>query len=156
MSHIHEKIDFTADAFIVHKNKVLLRIHDKYHVWLQIGGHIELNEDPIEALFREIEEECGLKTELVGDRGEIFDERNKRLPVPRFLHRHKIKQGEVHEHINCIYVLKALTTEIKPRENEVPTEFKWFTSEELSNPQYEILPHVQFYAKEAIKIAAQD
>ncbi len=46
MSHIHEKIDFTVDVFVVHENKVLLRMHDKYHLWLAPGGHIELHEDP--------------------------------------------------------------------------------------------------------------
>ena len=49
MPHIHEKIDFTAEAFIVCENKVLLRIHDKLKVWMSIGGHIELDEDPVEA-----------------------------------------------------------------------------------------------------------
>jgi len=46
MAHIHEKIDFTASVFVVHKNKVLLRMHDKYKMWLSVGGHIELDEDP--------------------------------------------------------------------------------------------------------------
>lgn len=45
MPHIHDKIDFTADVFIVHKNKVLLCMHDKYHMWLCVGGHIELTDN---------------------------------------------------------------------------------------------------------------
>lgn len=44
MAHIHEKIDFVADVFIVYKDKVFLRMHDKLHVWLSVGGHIELDE----------------------------------------------------------------------------------------------------------------
>ena len=59
MPHIHEKIDFTAEVFIVHHNRVLLRLHDKYNIWLSVGGHIELNEDPMEAAIREVKEEVG-------------------------------------------------------------------------------------------------
>jgi len=44
MPHIHEKIDFTADVFVVYKDKVLIRKHDKYDKWLAAGGHIELDE----------------------------------------------------------------------------------------------------------------
>jgi len=37
MPHIHEKIDFCAEAYIVYNNKVLLRIHDKLDKWLSVG-----------------------------------------------------------------------------------------------------------------------
>ena len=40
LPHIHEKIDFTVEVFIVYKNKVLLRMHDKVKKWLGPGGHI--------------------------------------------------------------------------------------------------------------------
>ena len=67
MPHIHEKIDFTVEVFIVHKDKVLLRMHDKYKKWMSVGGHIELHEDPVEAAHREVKEEVGLDIELVGN-----------------------------------------------------------------------------------------
>ena len=38
MSHIHEKIDFTVEVFIVHKSRVLLRMHDKYKKWMSVAG----------------------------------------------------------------------------------------------------------------------
>ena len=57
MPHIHDLIDFIVDAYIVHNNSVLLILHKKLKIWLPIGGHIELNEDPDEALMREIKEE---------------------------------------------------------------------------------------------------
>ena len=57
MAHIHEEIDFTASVLIVHKNKVLLRKHEKYNIWLGPGGHIELNEDPNETAVKEAKEE---------------------------------------------------------------------------------------------------
>ena len=67
MAHIHEKIDFTADVFVVHKDKVLIRTHDKYDLWLAVGGHIELDEDPNQSAIREVKEEVGLDVELVGN-----------------------------------------------------------------------------------------
>ena len=60
MPHLHEKIDFTAEVFIVYQNKVLLRKHDKYKMWLSVGGHIELDEEPNQAAVREVKEEAGL------------------------------------------------------------------------------------------------
>ena len=49
MAHIHEKIDFTTSVFIVRDGKVLLHKHKKLGIWLQPGGHIELDEDPNQA-----------------------------------------------------------------------------------------------------------
>ena len=66
MPHIHEKVDFTVEVFIVHNGKVLLRKHDKYKIWLSVGGHIELDEDPNQAAIREVKEEVGLDVKLFG------------------------------------------------------------------------------------------
>ncbi len=58
MAHTHELIDFIINIYIIYKGKVLLIYHKKLDKWLPIGGHIELDEDPEEALFREVKEEC--------------------------------------------------------------------------------------------------
>ncbi len=34
--------------------KVQLRKHDKYNIWLSVGGHIEPDEDPNQAAIREV------------------------------------------------------------------------------------------------------
>jgi 8-oxo-dGTP pyrophosphatase MutT (NUDIX family) len=60
MPHVHELYDFTTSAFIAYNGTILLVQHKKIGKWLQPGGHIELDEDPLEALWREIEEETGL------------------------------------------------------------------------------------------------
>src|ERR1043166_9688394 len=102
MAHIHEKIDFTAEVFIVYDNKVLLRHHDKYDIWLSIGGHIELDEDPNEAVVREAKEEVGLDVELWdGTRRFDYDGDNKQLIPPVALNRHAI--NDRHEHVSMIY-----------------------------------------------------
>lgn len=153
MSHIHEKIDFTASALIVHDNKVLLRLHDKYNIWLGIGGHIELDEDPYEALLREVKEESGLEIEVIGKKQLSSSKESVDLPVPAFLNRHHTSPG--HDHIDMLYVCRAKTLNINPAPDEKKTEFKWFTGEELQNLSYEINPHTRYYAAEAIRLAAE-
>ena len=64
MPHIHELIDYTAEVFIDHKDKVLIRKHDKYGMRTCPGGHIELDETPQEAAIREAKEETGLDITL--------------------------------------------------------------------------------------------
>ena len=66
MPHIHEKIDYAADVLIVNDDAVLLRMHDKYNMWLAPGGHVELDEDFAEAAVREAKEETGLDIRLLG------------------------------------------------------------------------------------------
>ncbi|MEK6836116.1 MAG: NUDIX domain-containing protein [Nanoarchaeota archaeon] len=81
MPHIHDKIDFTAEAFIVYKNRVLLRKHDKYKIWLSVGGHIELDEEPNEAVIREVKEEVGLNVELFYKENYSLIEKNQYKPL---------------------------------------------------------------------------
>lgn len=152
MAHIHEKIDFTASIFLVHDKKVLLRMHDKYNVWLGVGGHIELDEDPIEALYREVKEECGLEFELVGKPAQKFSEESVDLPVPAFINRHHTSPG--HDHVDLLYVGRAKTLDINPAPEERQVEFRWFSPEELLEPECKISSHARYYAVEAIKLAS--
>ncbi len=55
--------DFVASGFLVSKEKVLLVKHRKLGLWLPVGGHIESDETPEEALRREAMEEAGLEIE---------------------------------------------------------------------------------------------
>src|SRR3989344_7895433 len=93
MAHIHEKIDFTAEVFIVYQDKVLLRQHDKYKKWLSVGGHIELDEDPNQAAVREVKEEVGLEVLLYEP--PLYQAREKEgeyreLIPPQFMNIHKV------------------------------------------------------------------
>ena len=148
MPHIHEKIDFDADTFIVNGDAVLLRLHDKYKMWLVPGGHIELDEEPEEAAVREVWEEVGLKVDLVGERGHIFDDGEKTLLVPRFMNRHKI--NDTHEHISFVFFARSDTREFHQGETEVSENIRWFTREELDDPEYGINERIRFYAKAAL------
>jgi|SRR3989344_130090 len=152
MPHIHEKIDFTVVAYIINSSKVLLVLHKQLKRWLPIGGHIELNEDPEQALFREIKEECGLEIEIIGKKPDYKDDITQPLYSPAYLDIHKI--SESHQHVGMVYIAKSKSAEIKLAEQE-HDEIRWFTESELDDPKYNLLPGTKFYAKEAFKIASK-
>lgn len=151
MAHIHELIDFIVNAFIVYENKVLLIHHKKLNMWLSIGGHIELNENPEEALFREIKEECGLEVEVLGRRQVIPDAEKTNtvsLLCPRFLDVHSLPGN--HKHIGLSYFAKAKSDKFVHNKEE-HNDIRWFSKEDLDDPQYDIAAAAKYYAKEALK-----
>ena len=148
MPHIHDLIDFTVDVFIAYDNKVLLIFHKKHNMWLQIGGHIELNEDPDEALFREVKEECGLEIEMVGKKEpQIEVKGHKFLYAPAFMNIHDT--SETHKHIGLVYFAKAKSDNIILSQRE-HSDIRWFSKEDLDNPEFGVNEAVKFYAKEAL------
>ena len=147
MPHIHFHIDYTVETFVVHKNKVLLRRHDKYGHWLSIGGHIELGEDPYEAAVRECREEVGLAIEIYGaEKCQTWDDDLKDLPTPISVYRHPI--SKTHEHVSFMYFGKANNHTIVS-ENEFDV-WQWFTAAEIEQHQ-EIKPHIKKYALLALE-----
>lgn len=154
MPHIHEKVDFCVEVFIVYKDRVLLRMHDKYKFWLSIGGHIELDEDPVQAAYREVKEEVGLDIEIVGSADGVGEDSPsnrgyKYLIPPRYMGRHPVS-GD-HEHIALVYFAISDSDVIADSilDHEKGVETKWFTMEELENAN--LVPNVLFYASEALK-----
>ena len=96
---------FTATGFIVHRGSVALHWHAKVKAWLPPGGHIEPNEDPVQAVKREVLEETGLEVEVLNTGPEL------RLPYPEEVippytimveDIHDPVQG-FHKHIDMIY-----------------------------------------------------
>ena len=154
MPHIHEKIDFTVEVFVIHHNKVLLRKHDIYKIWLSVGGHIELNEDPNQAAIREVKEEVGLDITLVGKAQEFPNEIEgyQELIPPNFLNRHTI--SDAHEHITFVYFAITKNKNITQGAHEVSDECRWFLKEELDDPQYGVRDSIKFYAKSALFVAS--
>lgn len=151
MSHIHEKMDFTASVFIVHGEKVLLRKHEKYGFWLGVGGHVELDEDPNEAALREVKEEVGLEITL-WDGNQYFKERfkfpgglHKELIPPVAMNRHTV--GDGHEHIDLVYFAQSKSDAVVPEHHK--DEWRWLTKKELN--EFDLLPDVRFYAALALE-----
>lgn len=147
MAHIHDKIDFVVTGFIVFQSKVLLILHKKLGLWLPPGGHIELDEDPEEALIREIQEELGIDVQIFGNKPERMTDRTKFLYVPAFLDIHKISDG--HRHIGMQYFCTTDTDKLTMNDGEL-SDYKWFSAEEIETSTL-LIPEVKFYAAEALK-----
>ncbi|MEO6509230.1 MAG: NUDIX domain-containing protein [Patescibacteria group bacterium] len=156
MPHLHDKIDFTVDVYLVYKDKVLLRMHDKYKKWFTPGGHIELDEDPNQAAIREVKEEVGMDIELYDGlltKPIIDNDGSKELIPPYFIDMHPI--NETHSHISLIYFAKAPNDKINEMvEREKSQGIKWFTKREIEDADY-ILPRIKKYALRALGVLGE-
>jgi 8-oxo-dGTP pyrophosphatase MutT (NUDIX family) len=150
MPHIHEFYDFVISVFIVCRGKVLLVYHKKYEEWLPIGGHIELDEDPEMALYREIREECGLKVKILAQKPPIAHRGVKPMPTPEYVDAHRISR--THKHVAFVYFGEASSDRVKLHERE-HREFGWFSEKELTSPRLKLTPSILFYCREALKKA---
>lgn len=135
---------FTASAWIITKKnpkKVLLIHHKKFDKWIQPGGHIEWNENPIEAVIREVMEETGLDISFLEKYLEqTIDGVTKFLRVPDYFLEQKIssyKDESEHFHLDFQYVIEA--NEQKLRNNILESHsIGWFTKKEaLKIPLHE-------------------
>jgi len=148
MAHIHEKIDFIAEVFVVHGGAVLLRRHEKYRIWIGVGGHVELDEDPIEAAVREVKEEVGLDVILVDTRICKVEEPGQRELIPPIgVNRHKVT--DTHEHVALYYVATSKTDNVIPENKD--DEWKWCREKDID--QLDNVPaNTRCYAKEALRL----
>ena len=151
MPHINDNIDMTVEVFIVYNSSVLLRKHDKYGIWLSVGGHIELNEDPNEAALREVKEEVGLDIRLYHEsQGSLTNYWNhQELVPPQFMNRHRINNN--HEHVTFVYFARSTSDKLILSDKERSSACTWFTANDIKQSD-EIKPSVRFYATEALRI----
>lgn len=147
MAHIHELIDWTADVFIVSGEQVLLRMHEKYHTLLAVGGHIELAEDPVTAAKRECMEEVGLPVTIHGEDEvpDTLEETFRFLVTPAGMNIHYV--DDKHQHISLVYFATPEHTNIVP---EHPDDtWEWLTREEIES-RTDIKPNIKHYALQAL------
>lgn len=150
MPHINYLYDYTVTAFIVNQaGQVLLVNHPRYDKWIPVGGHIELDEDPEEALLREIQEETGLEVEILSSRPPVSSDGVKFLLTPHYVDVHEANPP--HKHISFTYFARALHDDfVRSDEHD---DMRWFSLDELEEPAYNLSNSVKFYAKEAVKAA---
>jgi 8-oxo-dGTP diphosphatase len=97
---------FTASGVVLHQGRVLLIEHARLRWWMPPGGHVEPNEDPVQAVLREVAEETGLACEIVTC-AEFAHPAIEVLPPPlTILVENVPENGTVVQHIDCIYVLR--------------------------------------------------
>lgn len=135
-------------AYLVDNGKVLLIHHNKLNLWLPVGGHIEKNETPDEAVLREAKEEVGLDVEFISaDSTPFCGSMKKKLAVPFHVNVHSV--GD-HDHCCLFYVCKVKSNNVVLAKREVKG-YGWFSEAELEKPH--IPEDVRKIAKTALKIA---
>lgn len=101
---------FTATGFVVHDDSIALHWHLKIKAWLPPGGHIEPDEDPVQAVLREIEEETGLVAEVVSTGRKIELEYPSQVTAPFTIMVEDIQDpiNGFHQHIDMIYFCRLV------------------------------------------------
>jgi 8-oxo-dGTP diphosphatase len=141
MPHINTLIDYTTSAFILHPSepKVLLLKHKKIGKWLQPGGHIELHENPIQALHHELEEETGLKPQEYdiiqpsdSPKPAGASASNTVLPLPFYMNEHFWDGRGPHKHVDICYLAKAHTDRLTDKPDGA-SAIDWFTLSEVAS-----------------------
>ena len=96
---------FTATGFVISGGATLLHWHRRVGGWLPPGGHVEPNEDPVQAVLREILEETGIAAEVALPAPDLGAIGPAQIPPPVAILVEDIRDGERgdHQHIDMIY-----------------------------------------------------
>ena len=159
MGHIHSdtEYDFTVCGYLIHGDKTLLIKHKYLPLWGAPGGHVELHETPIDAVYHEILEEAGIEKSHLTliqpfDDGRDLerDKNSQHIPVPFDIDTHPIGDAG-HRHIDFAYIFLCDTDVVTPGEGE-SSEFKWFTADEIAS--FENRKGINAQAMYALKFAS--
>ena len=123
---------FTVTGFVVDGERTLLHWHKKLGIWLPPGGHIDANEDPVQAVLREVREETGIIAEVVpGGRTYTFTNvQSLPAPISIIVADVAIDGEEPHQHIDLSYAVQPVAG--APREEaEEDHGFVWVSAEQL-------------------------
>lgn len=128
----HMERHFTATAYVLQQDKVLLHYHHKLQHWLPFGGHIEKNETPVEAVIREVKEESGLDIELILQENVVVEEViAQTLPRPYLSLIENVPQFNdvpAHQHMDLIYLARPVGGTLFD-----DPEIRWLTLNQIMN-----------------------
>ena len=102
---------FTVTAFVSTPEATLLHWHRKVGLWLPPGGHIEPDEDPVDAALRETLEETGLAVEILPTAERCDFAEPEQVPAPVTIMLEPIgpsDEGDAHQHIDMIYFARPV------------------------------------------------
>ena len=118
---------FTATGFVVRRGSIALHWHPKVKAWLPPGGHIEPNEDPVQAVKREVLEETGLEVDVLNTGAELPLQYPEEVISPYTImveDIHDPVQGS-HKHIDMIYFCRPTG------ETDLPEGWLWVSRRAL-------------------------
>ena len=140
------KTDLTVAGYIIHNGKVLLIHHKKLNLWLPVGGHIDKDETPDDALLREIKEEVGLDVEIIGKSPvPLIGNAKKNLSLPFHTNLHSV--GD-HDHYCLFFICRPLNQNVELKLDEINSA-EWFTKEELMQERVPLdVRHIALHAFE--------
>ena len=126
---------FTVTGFVVQDGATLLHWHRKVGLWLPPGGHVEPNEDPVEAVLREIMEETGMTVEIVPTAPAFGYDDPPQLPPPATIMVEPIRAfggDDAHHHIDSIYFTRPLgdSARVAP-----PAGWRWLQRAQLERDE---------------------
>ena len=141
MPHIHnqpDQHDMTVSAYIVRQIndewKCLVHYHKKLDALMQIGGHIELNDTPWQALAHELTEESGYQLsdlsimQFTADR--VSETANVVHPTPFSMNTHFV--GNEHFHSDMCYGFIAASAPLSNVAEGEATDLRWLSLDELN------------------------
>jgi 8-oxo-dGTP pyrophosphatase MutT (NUDIX family) len=121
---------FTATGFVVRPGETLLHWHRRLKQWMPPGGHIEENEDPLQAVLREVREETGITAEVFATAAPLPFDYPEHVPAPYAILVEDIPgPGEPHKHIDLIYFCRPVDGAAHDKVDD-PT-LRWVTEDEL-------------------------
>lgn len=147
---------FTATAYLIFEQKVLLLLHPKIKKWLPPGGHLEKGETPSEGAKREVLEETGLEVEWILQENLWIDRWNaKSIERPYLCLLENIPKHEntpEHQHIDCIYLGRPIGGKLISS-----SKIRWFSLEEVMElkPDEEIFLETQETISHLLKFSLQ-
>lgn len=144
MPHIHTKPgqhDHTVSAYIIRLDgdepRILLHRHKKMGVYMQFGGHVELNETPWQAISHELWEESGYslgQLSILQPKQRITKlTRSTSHPQPVNINTHSVDSEGKHFHTDVVY---AFVTYENPRSTPgdgESSDIRSFTKAELQS-----------------------
>ena len=164
---------FTVSAFVsvgggildgAPSGTTLLHWHAKNGMWLPPGGHVERDEDPIEAVHREVLEETGLAVVVLPTQALFGYAEPRQLAAPATIMVEDIVDHSLdgpHQHIDSVYFTRP-----EPADQPIGAGWVWVPAEALRGNEplaaragdsaVEIAEDVRVLGVAAIERATQD
>jgi 8-oxo-dGTP diphosphatase len=120
---------FTVSGFLVDGPRTMLHWHKKLQLWLPPGGHVDPDEDPVQAVVREVREETGIAAEVIPHGPLLPFAEPPQIPPPLAIIVADVPQGP-HQHIDMSYALRPIAG-VPPTAPDGDHGFVWVTEDQL-------------------------